>query len=130
MMFFPGGEGEGRVRVLPIGSGEAGQHGCGAAECSRGRDQLVASWPGLERVAIRMPGIGLGNVETCDNTATTDTGDSMGGGAQRSASRQLHQRSLGPEATAFDCHSNFGYWTSIGSAIIWRATIADMSADV
>ena len=79
MMFFPGGEGEGRVRVLPIGSGEAGQHGCGAAECSRGRDQLVASWPGLERVAIRMPGIGLGNVETCDNTATTDTGDSMGG---------------------------------------------------
>ena len=93
------------------------------------RDQLVASRPALERVAIRMSGIGLGNVETCDNIATTDTGDSMGG-AQRSASRQLHQRSLGPEATAIDCHSNFGYWASIGSAIVWRATIADMSADV
>lgn len=42
----------------------------------------TSSWhrgPALERVAIRVSGIGLGNVETCDNTATTDTGDSMGG---------------------------------------------------
>jgi hypothetical protein len=31
---------------------------------------------------------------------------------------------------AFDCYSNYGYWTSVGSAIIWRVTIADMSADV
>ena len=43
------------------------------------RDQLVASRPALERAAIRMSGIGLGDVETCDNTATADTGDAMGG---------------------------------------------------
>ena len=43
------------------------------------RGQLLASRTALDRVAIRMSGIGLGNVEKCDNAATTDTGDSMGG---------------------------------------------------
>ena len=43
------------------------------------RGQLLASRPALDRVAIRLSGIGLGDVEKCDNAATTDTGDSMGG---------------------------------------------------
>jgi len=129
MMFFPGG----KVRDVSESFLSALEKRASLAAEPRNapgaRDQLVASPPPLERVGIRMSGIGLGDVETCDNTATTNTVDSMGG-AQRSASRQLHPRSLGSKATAFDCRSNFGYWTSISSTIIWWATIADTSADV
>ena len=83
MMFFPGG----KVRDVSESFLSALEKRASLAAEPRNapgaRDQLVASPPPLERVGIRMSGIGLGDVETCDNTATTNTVDSMGG-TQRS----------------------------------------------
>jgi hypothetical protein len=78
MMVFPGG----KVRdvsesflSVPEKRASLAAEQENAAEA---RDQLVASRPAPERVAIRMSEIGLRDVETCDNTATSDTGDVMG----------------------------------------------------
>jgi len=83
MMFFPGG----KVRDVSESFLSALEKRASLAAEPRNapgaRDQLVASPPPLERVGIHMSGIGLGDVETCDNTATTNTVDSMGG-TQRS----------------------------------------------
>jgi len=128
-MFFPGG----KVRdvsesFLSVPEKRASM----AAEprnAAGARDQLVASRPGLERVAIRMSGIGLGHVETCDNTATTDTGDSMGGCP--TIRKQTAQPAISrPRRNGLRLLLEFRLLTSIGSAIIGWATIADMSADV
>jgi len=79
MMFLPGGKvrdvSESFLSVLEKRASSAAepQNAAGA------RGQLLASRPALDRVAIRLSGIGLGDVEKCDNAATTDTGDSMGG---------------------------------------------------
>jgi hypothetical protein len=126
MMFFPGG----KVRdvyesFLSVPEKRASL----AAEqenAARARDQLVASRLAPERIAIRMSEIELRDVETCDTKATSDTGDVMGGcptiRKQTVPSAISRPQGSGP--------SNFGYWTSVGSVIIWRGTTADMSADV
>src|SRR5215467_13017204 len=80
MMFFPGGKVRDVSESFLLVPEKQASMAAEPRNAAGARDQLVASRPGLERVAIRMSGIGLGNVETCDNAATTDTGDSMGGG--------------------------------------------------
>jgi hypothetical protein len=79
------------------------------------RDQLVASRLAPERAAIRMSEIELRDVETCDNTATTDTGDAMGGCPTIRTQTVLSAIFSRPHGSG---PSNFGYWTSVGSAII------------
>jgi hypothetical protein len=116
MVFFPGGKvrdvSESSLSVLAKLASLAAE----PKNATRAWDQFVASLPALERAAIHVSEIGLGDAETCDNTATADTGDSMGGCP--TIRKQTTPPAISrPKQRAFDCYSNYGYCTSVGSAI-------------